>query len=521
MADIDGFDSTLEIQKYDNYWDAELFSRYMHAKYVPSLNAVRAHWNLLAAVVEGCAPNDDTASAGVAYRLPDVFATGYWQLQTMRYLYFLQIYKEYPEETNGMMPPRQIHHVWLCHQLHSVAYKADCEDLLGGKLLDHNNSDFCLQGCPRFHELWKRLTGFDWPSEALLYNEVVHAKILPQIPKAELSQCLRANLWHNYDGLAKLYDEVQEEAPSLMSQSSASSSSKLEDTLLDYARFIIAASYAATCPGRDLMVTPSGPVDLVWHAHQTSPVAYQQAILELPEAVDHVPCGALNPPPTDGKWIRMTDKVWTELYGYGVDVQGHTIHCCSVTNHTLSRPRGLVGIPGNSTGSAMAWWFERSGKWLSLLGAFSAESGLALGVSSFPDDLATAKKIANKFCPSTCAPLSIQLLLVSMKAELGEMDSIATHPCVEALDCLITVATLPCLLPCICSWFPPEKAQKRRQRYEDLVSKFSSEFEEHGISLSMEWGANGPRDPQEPDRDPYEGDAVVFRPRHLNSLAGR
>ena len=91
-----------------------------------------------------------------------------------------------------------------------------------------------------------------------------------------------------------------------------------------------------------MMVTPSGPIDLVWHAHQTNPKAYDDTIQRefSTGPIDHIPCGALNPPPENGEeWLEMTDKIWTDLYGKGVNVHGRAIHCCSSTN---SRPRRAV-----------------------------------------------------------------------------------------------------------------------------------------------------------------------------------
>ena len=50
----------------------------------------------------------------------------------------------------------------------------------------------------------------------------------------------------------------------------------------------------------------------------------------------------------------MTDKIWTDLYGKGVNVQRRAIHCCSITNFSItnSQPRRVV-----HENSEFIWWF--------------------------------------------------------------------------------------------------------------------------------------------------------------------
>lgn len=249
-----------------------------------------------------------------------------------------------------MLPPRIIHHIWLCHQLHPLRYKSDCMRLLGG-ILGHDNSNFCLHGCSVFHKLWEDETGAPWPSQEDLRQEAEGARDLPEIiPNHDDSALISANLWHNYDSLARIYDEIHVEAPDLFPLGTERSTSLLNEARLDYARFLIAASYAAKV---GMMVTPSGPIDLIWHTHQTNPESYDDAIRQefSTGPIDHVPCGALNPPPENGtEWLEMTDKIWTELYGHGVNVQGTAIHCCTPKN---PRPEGAVVEE-----SELRWWFS-------------------------------------------------------------------------------------------------------------------------------------------------------------------
>lgn len=291
----------------DIAWDAELFSHYLCNKSVPSAKDVLDHLALLASLVEGCdvrTCKEDDAMCSVsstdssptviddatpcstkkeAYLLPDVHCTGYWQLQSelyysidvvyckpyyteracfsftifeaKRYSAFLRIHKRYPSKAVKMLPPREIHHVWLCHQLHPLRYKADSIKLIG-KILDHANSNFCLDGCPIFHQLWLEETGESWPSRANLRREATKAKEIPEVASnQEDLDYISANLWHNYDGLTRLYFELQGEAPELFASGLDQQVLFLKEARLEYARFLIASSYAATV---GMTVTPSG-----------------------------------------------------------------------------------------------------------------------------------------------------------------------------------------------------------------------------------------------------------------------
>jgi hypothetical protein len=360
-VDSEGVLTADDYHERDIAWDAELFSQYLCDKCVPSVEDVQHHFTLLASLVKGhdarkyeddnkCSTSGNDLSSFPEYHLPSVHYTGYWQLQTKRYCMFLQIHQHRPSEASGMLPPREIHHVWLCHQLHPLCYKTDCKKLLGG-ILDHKNSKFCLDGCPKFHKLWQSETGACWPSQADMSQEADMAIDLPEMTANhdDLSM-ISANLWHNYDSLSRLYFDLKKEAPDLFALHSGRETSFLDNTRLEYARFLVAASYAATV---GMMITPSGPIDLVWHTHQTDPKAYEDTIHRefSTGPIDHIPCGALSTPSAEvGKeWLEMTDKIWIKLYGEGVNVQGQAIHCCTPTN---PRPERAV-----LTNSMLAWWF--------------------------------------------------------------------------------------------------------------------------------------------------------------------
>lgn len=107
-----------------------------------------------------------------------------------------------------MLPPRELHHVWICHQLHPLCYKADSQKLLG-RILGHDNCKFYLHGCPKFHKLWEAETGASWPSPADMRREADMAQDLSEmITNQDDLNMISANLWHNYDSLYRLYFEL-------------------------------------------------------------------------------------------------------------------------------------------------------------------------------------------------------------------------------------------------------------------------------------------------------------------------
>ena len=63
--------------------------------------------------------------------------------------------------------------------------------------------------------------------------------------------------------------------PDLFPLDTERSASLVSEGRLDYARFLIAASRAASV---GVLVTPTGLIDLVWHSHQTNPKSYGDAI---------------------------------------------------------------------------------------------------------------------------------------------------------------------------------------------------------------------------------------------------
>ena len=355
---------------YEEHWrqgflsEAETLARDLHS-HVPTEFEVQQHWKLVEAVVEG-----------QGFRLPEIDNKAYWNLQVERYLSFLEIHRVYPDEAAVMLPPRQIHHVWLCHMLQPHAYQEDCQALLG-RILPHSNESFDLIGCNRFHSLWKRHTGQAWPSSESLYHEV---HCLGYLAKgAHLLSPLKANLWYGLDGLAEILDTVRREAPRLFLQD-------LFSTREDYARYLVAGSFAMTA-NPPAQLAPGCAIDLVWHAHQTNPLRYEATMRRLPAFLDHTPCGKLNPP--ELQWGTNTVDIWRHLFNRNVDLRGHSIGCCCccggfpVDNPppVPRRPRGLQA-QSVTGGEILVWRFEREHPVAHSTDL--VDGGLGFGVPDFP-----------------------------------------------------------------------------------------------------------------------------------------
>jgi len=449
-----------------------------------------------------------------------------------------------------MLPPREIHHVWLCHQLHPLRYKADCEQLLG-MILGHDNCNFCLRGCPTFHKLWEAETGACWPSQADMRQEADIAEDLPEIiTNQDDLNMISANLWHNYDSLSRLYFELQDEAPDLFALDSDRATSFLNEARLEYARFLIAASYAATV---GMMVTPSGPIDLVWHTHQTDPKAYDGTIRRefSTGPIDHIPCGALaSPSPEDGKeWLEMTDKIWIHLYGKGVNVQGQAIHCCTPQN---SRPERAV-----LENSELAWWFPTPGDNGSCVKNFdgfpSTHKDLTLEQITFlqrleamdnQTSLDTLSVMRNIFQPVLEAMESTLLTHKEDVEKVKGSNGYMFRKCLETLSGIfaicsyfvplwlsvptsvefVSIFVAPSLFLC-CSLIFLNKNQKLLESCREkfwsqiraLLVSFNSQAAEHNIGIEFRQDLEGPIGPRENDR--YKGPAIVFRA--LGGVEGR
>ena len=360
-------------------WDSEHYAKLLLVKNcIPSLQDIRDHWTLLRAIVDGYCDTDPNYDH--SYRLPDVADQGYWQLQILRYYAFLELHRRYPKEAKDILPPRVIHHVWLSHQLQPGAYKADCQHLLEGNILDHDNRRFHLNGCPRFHQLWRLAYGTQWPSPEVIQHEVKTSANL--LPPPGMTDCLQANLVVGLDSLVNLYNGVQEDVPGFLQSllQTQGDNSCLQEAQENFARFLLAASYAST---KGIGITPGAVNDLFWHAQQTDPHGYAHAMEHLPSFVDHHPCGKLCPPPKDCQWLQMTKRVWMELYGVGVDVPGHGLYCCSPeeSEGKTPRPKGLytqTNYSGSSNG-VFNWWLAASSR------NFGIDStALELGCSELP-----------------------------------------------------------------------------------------------------------------------------------------
>lgn len=501
--------------------EAEALSCQYLETFVPSEDTIRAHWRLLCAIVEGelgivCSQN---ASNGAPYRLPDVHCTGYWQRQTLRYFEFLRVHALYPEEAKGCLPPRQIHHVWLCHMLQPEEYKADCLDLLG-RTLEHTNHSWDLCGCLTFHKLWQRVTGKSWPEEHQLREEVDEAFTMSVLPGAPEKRGIRADFWKGYDGLAEIMDSVICHAPSLVVDPKNGSNPSLHETRHDYARYLIASTYAP-----NLNLAPGCAIDLVWHAHQTEPQSYHQTMNALPRFINHNPCGKLNPPCIE--WAHGTTKVWEDLYGRGVDLPGHSIGCCcSNDNHpTAPRPRFELEQAPSPPAERFIWWFEK--EWHNTtddLGGFNLflpPYGLKLGLNGFPHNLEAAVLLCCYIGLDVSRAPELHTALSNLHSSLIVVDTAPSNIFTGKdgvvrglLNCLdVVLGGLTCfvfnflctMIFCVC--LCGDRTDPLERPYKKVIKSHQDSFCPLGVRIAIEFCVLGPRNL---DGSQWRGPGIIF-----------
>jgi hypothetical protein len=481
-------ETTNELLMKDMIDDAETCSRNFLQTHVPSVDEVWQHWTLLCAIVNG---GGDAATGrrddGCLNRLPSVDCTAYWQLQTGRYLDFLNMHQLHPEQAESCLPPRQIHHVWLCHMLQPLEYRDDCKELLG-RVLPHDNSTFDLQGCEQFHALWNKVTGQRWPSADVLAEEAREARSGTSLEKVEatLDHPLRANFWKGYDGLEAILDSVRVDAPSVVD-----AKDECETTRANYARYVTAASFAP-----NIAMAPGCAMDLVWHAHQTNPQGYQRAMDSLPRFLNHNPCGKLNPPCE--QWERDSQRVWRALYGRGIDLPGQSIGCCCTPMD--ERPTSPVVI--NDT---VCWFFPQP---RSISGPFSIYFGHK---DSYPSQNLLYCWLSE--FPTRPSDDRSKQLSVDFQNAFNDANAVPPIPVwltiLDYILCAICFLTLGCfgIYCCIFSWYiekyPDHHIQKK------LVSDFQERFRELGMGLDFERYAVGPPPPS--GHDVFKGPAFLFR----------
>lgn len=286
-------------------------------------------------------------------------------------------------------------------------------------------------------------------------------------------------------------------------------------------------------------------VDLVWHTHQTDPKGYDCTIQRefSTGPIDHVPCGALNPPPDDGKeWLEMTDKIWIDLFGKGVNVQGQAIHCCTPQN---SRPERAV-----VQGTELVWWFPAStqlGKpcignchgFLSLQEAIATmttaeESQVHRHVlaplleamenvlQAHKEELASIKSSSeyrlNRVCMFVCILVFVVVMVVPwivLSQFRGKQKRMTDGQAAAMMVISLCVAPFPILrAACILSNKHDSLLGQVRVNFWSQISAQVDSFNEcaaeFNICVMFVQDKNGPVDPSHTENDLYKGPALVL-----------
>jgi hypothetical protein len=507
--------TTSDLLVKDSVEGAENFSKDFLEKHVPSTSAIRDHWDLLQIIVNGPEPSSP-------HRPASIDCEGYWQIQINRYMTFLDMHKSFPTEAAGILPPRILHHVWICHQLQPKCYRDDCMAILDGRVLPHNNGSFNVDGCESFHALWKKHAGSEWPSADEIAREVQNATDVPK-PEKDLAKerCIGAIFWKGLDGLEAIMDSVQVDCSIMFS-----SDSELEETRANYARYVAAAAYVPS-----MSMAPGSAMDLVWHAHQTDPLSYQAAMDDLPRFLDHCPCGKLNPP--QAEWVTATQSVWLQLYGTGVDLPGQSIECCCESTftpiHTCAprppqkikreRPKGVfetsIRIRGfqnenrsqtNDGREPAACWYTTVQVYphCSTLATDHAPRTIELGLKNFPfqqlKNYLGIKRLAQEELRE------LDRLLVSLRDAVEEVDVTSHISSRRRLDnflCCLTYLTMGTVGVLVKIVWPPSDPFLEQRR---VLATFSDRLRGFGLEVSLSAVPTPPRQ----GYDPYSGPALCF-----------
>ena len=523
-----------------DFADALLFSNDRN-KGVPLADQVMQHWKLLQGLVCGLQDTRDKDDSLTVepFRLPDPSCEEYWSKQIERYFQFLIMHALYPEESHGMLPPRIIHYIWICHQLQPAAYQADCESMFG-KILHHDNAQgWNLHGCTTFHSLWHRLTGDTWPSEAELHAEAISAQEESRSNddlKQSLQKYTRANLFLSLSSPTTLYEGLLNEGYS----DSTAIAQATEKNREQYARFLVASSYVRLANLRQEMqkdfysashveewnnLTPPAMVDLVWHSHLTCPHDYHATTKLLPVYVDHQPCGGkpekdLPLVLVDAKrrkdlaMIQFTKDVWKDLYDSGIDLNGNAIFCCSPSAQNPTPDFKLLPGP-----NVLHWWCSANPNGLMSFSRVHREKrGLNLTFMHKPNFVhhTTFKQIYALKDPSKPdCKAEVSRILGRFQKDFIKLDCRLSLDCQRKIDdslcCLLSLASV-CTFCCWWTGRDRKLVKERMEEYDKLVEDTSKKLKKvAGIEMELIWNCEGPLEVVENTDVRFNKPAFQFR----------
>lgn len=180
-------------------------------------------------------------------------------------------------------PPSCIRLCWVAHMLQPSTYKRDCLNAFNAVLPHSNSKESRMDATSEFKKWWKLHAGKEFPESKK--SDLPHVKMN----------------WDFLMSAEELYDRLVTIGTSFQHDDG-----KAAHLLNDYKRYIIAAE-----KNKDSNLAPGPLIDIVWHAHQTNPVAYNLDMSERAIYLDHLPRSAGE----DVKpWLRNTVKAWKELF---------------------------------------------------------------------------------------------------------------------------------------------------------------------------------------------------------------
>ncbi|WAR08823.1 GRDP2-like protein [Mya arenaria] len=326
-----------------------------------------------------------------------------------------------------LVPPIDIHWVWLCHMLSPVTYAKDCVNVLG-KVLDHRfmsvRENTHLQSTSR--ELWTS----EYPSE-------------PYDLRAQGSSDIESNT--NGDSRIS-YDLVSAALRQTsffyhVSLPHYRDSKFLEDASQRYRQFLFMAA-----ENRTSFLVPCYDIDLIWHTHMSHPLKYQQDTNAIMGEV-------FNHDDSDGNrevgsklqiCANKTEDIWKAMFNENYLIAGtmyrgtptkHAIHGTSITwsdypkrqlnvvikrckieakYHTRKRLRNLfIDIKFTNTtlssypfrkinlagSTAKRSDIRNSFLWSNLEHSFDMKEGMCIGV------IMEMNRIRRRFCSSQLSPI--------------------------------------------------------------------------------------------------------------------
>ena len=298
---------------------------------------VCAHWALLSSIMaDPLVPFKDQV---------------YWEEQIVRYAQHQISHNAYlasaaAEDPPFPDPPRDIYYVWVVHMLQPKAYRDDCLAAFGRILPHTNHKPTFGAGTPQLTVDVPQLPGGhgcpmqppppyvdDTTPGPALASSCTPQEVCADTDSETASETSGAlfghqvvtmddvhqlfphiDWWRAFDGVHEIHEGIKTMVPLI-----ADGNPAIIGKTIDYY-----CTFLQLCTLSDVPLAPGPAIDIVWHSHQCSPVAYNKQMRKLEEAsgrcggyVDHNPCGENNP--ADPEWETNTFRAWAAHLSCDVD----------------------------------------------------------------------------------------------------------------------------------------------------------------------------------------------------------